>query len=102
MRVNIQISLAKGTIKMIMWYYINQLVNWYRGFVYQYRHHIQRKPIIWYAGRGKGTLVVTGKPDFSRPLKWTRCELIGGHFKYTENDVTDSRICLARVIATKK
>lgn len=71
----------------IIGYYVSWLVRRYHDFAYRYRHHIQLEPIVWYAGRNKGTLVVTGKPDFTRPLKWTRYEQLGGQFKFIETEV---------------
>lgn len=41
-------------------------------WIYRIKYYWLKLPIIWYRGTNKGILVITGKPDFSRPLTWVK------------------------------
>ena len=55
------------------------------NLIYRFKYHVLKIPIVWYTGRNKGLFVLTGKPDFNRPLIWTKHVLKGR--KYTKKEV---------------
>ena len=81
--------MLKRNVKMSYKLIVNRLIHRCNNLMYRFKYHVLKILIIWYAGRNKGTLVVTGKPNFSRPLTWTKYTLKGK--KYTENEVKNGR-----------
>lgn len=65
---------------------IGRLISTIEGWAYRFKRYVLKIPIIWYVGRNKGTMINAGKPNFIKPVKWTKCIVIGK--KYSEIEVT--------------
>jgi hypothetical protein len=65
---------------------VGKIISRIKGWHYRIKYNVFKMPIIWYEGRNSGTFICAGKPDFKRPLKWTKVTMIGG--KRTDETVS--------------
>ena len=74
---------------------IKKLVSYYKIKVYIIKYRWLKMSITWYVGRGKGTLVVSGQPNFNKPLMWTKVIYRVGHIN--ETPITNTKLIKANV-----